>query len=87
VTIDAQIVIAVIGSITAIVLAYIKLQGEIRATHKLVNSRMDELLELTRVSSEAVGRLSAVEDRQDALDVPGVVEHVEQAPYRAHVEP
>ena len=84
--IDSQIAIAVIGSITAIVLAYLKLQGEIRATHKLVNSRMDELLELTRVSSEAAGRLSAVEGRQDALDVPGVVEHPEKPPYSTHVE-
>lgn len=85
--IDSQIAIAVIGSITAIVLAYLKLQGEIRATHKLVNSRMDELLELTRVAALAAGRLDAVESRKHSLDVPGVVKHVEQAPHRAHVEP
>jgi len=62
-----QIVMAIIGSATTITLAYIAyrtaqngkqavLNGQqAAATHLLVNSRMTELLELTRSSSKAEG--------------------------------
>lgn len=49
-----------IGVITAIAVlcgAFGKLYRDIRGVHELVNSRMTELLELTRNASEAVGSL------------------------------
>ena len=84
--IEPQIAIAAISAITAIVLAYIDLRKSLRETHQLVNSRMGELLDLTRVSARAAGRLSAVEGRQDALDVPSVVEHVQKTVDRGFIE-
>lgn len=61
-TIEAAVAIALITSITTIALAYLKMRSEIRQVHHLVNSRMTELLELTRESSVARGRLQGHDD-------------------------
>ena len=84
--IEPQIAIAAISAITAIVLAYIDLRKSLRETHQLVNSRMGELLELTRVSARAAGRLSAREGGDVAADLPSVIEHVQQAPDSFRIE-
>lgn len=55
-----------VGELTALVVATASVLGamaailrEVRQTHRLVNSRMDELLALTAKSSRAEGRLAA----------------------------
>jgi hypothetical protein len=55
--VSSELIIAAIGGVVAIVLGWFKLLAEQRRTHDLVNSRMTELLELTRRSSYAAGRL------------------------------
>lgn len=54
--------IASLSAIVAIVLGFFKLLTDIHRTHELVNSRMDELLELTRSASYAAGRLSGPDE-------------------------
>jgi hypothetical protein len=56
--------VAVITAVTALVVALgalttaiVRLHDSVAKTHTLVNSRMDELLALTRESSRAAGRL------------------------------
>jgi len=49
-------------------LAVLQLQNEQKKTHELVNSRMTELLELTRKSSEAIGEKKGAENNQAATD-------------------
>ena len=53
--------VALIGALTALVVAVARLNTKTAATHELVNSRMTELLELTRKSSMAQGRLAGPE--------------------------
>jgi hypothetical protein len=51
--------IALCGALTTVLLAAARVIFEVRRTHRLVNSRMDELLALTRKSSLAEGRLES----------------------------
>jgi hypothetical protein len=57
VTIEA--VTALLVAVTALVGAWVSLYREVRKTHELVNSRVDELVALTRAASRAEGRLAA----------------------------
>ena len=70
---DPQIAIAAISAMAAIVLGYFRLMVEVRETHRIVNSRMDELLELTRVASFARGKLDS-DVGQGRLDPPDAVQ-------------
>jgi hypothetical protein len=49
--------IALAGALCTVLIAVARLIHEVRKTHDLVNSRMTELLELTRSSSRAQGKL------------------------------
>ena len=62
---DPGVTIALISAVTAIILGFFKLLVEIRNTHDLVNSRMTELLELTRVEATARGKLDQEQLDQD----------------------
>jgi len=62
---DPGVTIALISAVTAIILGFFKLLVEIRNTHDLVNSRMTELLELTRVEATARGKLDQEQIHQD----------------------
>lgn len=48
-------------------LAILQLQNQQKETHDLVNSRMTELLELTRKASEAKGKLDAETEARDKV--------------------
>jgi hypothetical protein len=50
--------VAVAGALAALLASVGVLIGQVRATHKLVNSRLDELIALTRKAALAEGRLS-----------------------------
>jgi hypothetical protein len=52
----ATIIAAGSAAVVALLGALGALYVQLRRTHQLVNSRMDELLELTRLSSRAEGR-------------------------------
>jgi len=54
---------AILTAIAAVLLAVAQCIREVRAYHHAVNSRMDELLALTKKSSLAEGRLEAASDR------------------------
>jgi hypothetical protein len=45
----------VTSALAALVTCFVALRHEIHETHKIVNSRMDELLALTRQASRAEG--------------------------------
>lgn len=49
--------VAIIGALTALIIAVTAAWVQLRATHQLVNGRMQELLQLTRDSSKAEGKL------------------------------
>ena len=51
--------VAVVGALATIAIALVRLYGEIRSVHHLVNSRMTELLDLTRQAARAQGVLDA----------------------------
>ena len=57
----ASATVAIIGALTALVIAVTRLNSRVQETHELVNSRMTELLELTRASSLAEGKLNAAD--------------------------
>jgi hypothetical protein len=76
---EPEIAIAAISAIAAIVAGFFKLLAEIHSTHKLVNSRMTELLELTRRSSRAEGRLAGRESGEGRLDPSGAIQQADQA--------
>ena len=69
---DPQIAIAAISAMAAIVLGYFRLMTEVRETHRVVNSRMDELLELTRVAAFARGKLD-IDPVERVLNEPDTV--------------
>ena len=50
-------IVAVLGASVPVIVALQKLNTKVTETHNMVNSRMDEMLELTRTSSEAKGKL------------------------------
>lgn len=54
--------VAVAGALAALLASVGVLIGQVRATHKLVNSRLDELIALTRKAALAEGRLSEREN-------------------------
>lgn len=83
---DPQVAIAAISAITAILLGFFKMWVDIQGVHKLVNSRMTELLELTRVAAVARGRLDVREVGQDRVDVPSSVQALEDPGHRAPEE-
>jgi hypothetical protein len=58
VTIDLVALIAVLGALLAVVQQLVALIREVRGVHTLVNSRMTELLDVTRSSSLAEGKLT-----------------------------
>jgi len=49
--------VAILTALTALVGAMVAVLRQVHQTHALVNSRMEELLALTRTSSRAEGRL------------------------------
>jgi hypothetical protein len=49
--------VAILGALATLIGALAVLIGQVRKTHELVNSRMDELLVLTKKSALAEGRL------------------------------
>jgi hypothetical protein len=49
--------VAVLGAVTALVIAVSGVFIQVRQTHQLVNSRMTQLVNLTRDSSLAQGKL------------------------------
>jgi len=51
--------VAVLGALATLLIAVGRLWVEVRGIHQLVNSRMTELLELTRTSARAQGALDA----------------------------
>jgi IS30 family transposase len=53
--------IAVLGALTALVVAVGSLYRQVRQTHDLVNSRMTELLDATKAASHAEGKLAVLE--------------------------
>ena len=55
--------VAVVGALATIAIALVRLYGEIRSVHHLVNSRMTELLDLTRKAARAQGVLDADQGR------------------------
>jgi hypothetical protein len=57
--VTAQEFVTLLGALTALTGAVTALIVQARQTHALVNSRMTELLELTRSASRAEGQLSA----------------------------
>ncbi len=59
-------IVAILGAITALIGAMVQLIREVRRTHRLVNSRMDELLALTASSSRAEGVL----EHKASLELP-----------------
>jgi hypothetical protein len=64
------VLIAVVSSLTTITLGYFKLLSDLRATHELVNSRMTELLTLTRESATAKANLVRRPRKPRTLDLP-----------------
>jgi hypothetical protein len=60
----------ILGAITALVVAVAGLIFQVRQTHALVNSRMTELVELTRKSAFARGKLEAGEEPHGLGAVP-----------------
>lgn len=61
----------IVGAISGLVVAVTALYVQVRVTHKLVNSRMDQLLALTQKSAHAEGALSEAQNpsvpRQDGI--------------------
>ena len=57
---------ALIVAVTGLVGALLAVLGQLRATHKLINSRMSELVEATRAGAHAQGML----DQQDITAAP-----------------
>ncbi len=53
--------VAVIGAITALVAALGAVFVQLRQTHALINSRMTELLETTKMAAQAKGELAGRE--------------------------
>ena len=64
-----QVVVALIGMVGVVMVALIGLLGAVlaqtKATHKLINSRMTELLELTRTASRAEGVAAGEQSQRD----------------------
>lgn len=52
--------VAVLGAITALIVAVGAVYVQVLRTHQLVNGRMNELLEATRSSAHAEGVISAI---------------------------
>ena len=63
-------VIALTGAITALVVAVTACLVQITRTHELVNSRMTELLELTRSSAKAQGVLEGAAEATQQIPPP-----------------
>lgn len=57
----AEQLIVVIGSLTTLMLGVVRVLVEVRRTHRAVNSRMDELVTLTRAAAFARGQLAGPE--------------------------
>jgi hypothetical protein len=55
--VSPEVQVALIGLMAAAIGGLVRVWIEIRSIHTLVNSRMTELLELTRQSSHALGVL------------------------------
>jgi len=53
---------AVLTGLAAVLVGLAQVIRELRAYHRAVNSRMDELLELTRTSSRAEGKLAGPDE-------------------------
>jgi len=51
--------VTIIGALTALIVAVTAALVQLRQTHELVNSRMTELLEVTRGAARAEGKLDA----------------------------
>jgi hypothetical protein len=58
VNISVEQYVALLGAVTALVVAVGAILVQLRQLHTLTNSRMSELLELTRKASEAEGFLA-----------------------------
>jgi len=72
--------LGIIGTIVVPVLALlVKVWFEVRSIHHLVNSRMTELLELTRASSRAAGKLEGT-DASRPIGIP-------ESPQSPHTRP
>jgi hypothetical protein len=54
----ASAVVAILGALTALIIALVQLNSKVQKTHDAVNSRMEEMLALTRASSLAQGKLA-----------------------------
>lgn len=52
--------VAVLGAITALIVAVGAVYVQVLRTHQLVNGRMNELLEATRSSAHAEGVIAAI---------------------------
>lgn len=68
-------VVELMAGITALVVALTALFVQMRALHGMVNSRMTELLELTRESGHAAGLRS-----RGTIDEAGVAPDAKEAP-------
>lgn len=65
---DSTIITALVTALPATVVAFMAWR-ESRNTHTAINSRMDELLEETRKSSQAKGKSEGkLEERQEVFD-------------------
>jgi hypothetical protein len=63
-------VIALLVALTGLIAALTRLFVQVRQTHQLINSRMDQLLELTRASALAAGRLEGVASQASGVNPP-----------------
>jgi hypothetical protein len=62
--------VAVIGAFTALLVAVTALAVQVHAWHKQINSRMDQLLEITRSAAIAEGKLEGPAARGSGPTVP-----------------
>lgn len=54
--------LALAVAMASVLASFVGILSEVRKTHQLVNSRMDELLRITRTSSFAQGKLEGPSD-------------------------
>ena len=75
-SVSPEQLVAVLGAVTALVVALGAIWRELRSVRTHVNSRMDQMIALTAKASHAEGVLS--EDRRRTLE--GVLEERRRAP-------
>lgn len=66
--------VAILGAITALIVAVGAVFAQVRQTHQLVNSRMTELLAVAKQASHAEGVLDERQTQLTSTGLPGPVQ-------------